>query len=374
MTQSKKGDYDSAPESEAPLFSTRPSSGYRPPAVPRRSTGKEALDAKVIELLEAAQVADNEHDYHNLIVTVLKLAQHNPERGDLRLFSKAFDELRYAHKIFKPYAGRRKITVFGSARTWEIAPEYQAAKDFSALMADAGYMVITGAGDGIMGAAQAGGGRENGFGLNIDLPFEQSANETIKGDKKLISFRYFFTRKLMFLKESHAVALFPGGFGTMDEGFETLTLMQTGKSQIVPVVFVDAPGGNYWATWLRYLKEHLLRDGLISDTDFNLFKLTDDIQVARNEILRFYRNFHSYRFVKGRLVIRLRRPVPQEDLAGLHRDFTDIILPDGGIESTSALPEEADEPDLIKLPRLVLDFDRHTFGRLRQLIDRCNAY
>jgi hypothetical protein len=235
-----------------------------------------------------------------------------------------------------------------------------------------GYMAITGGGDGIMGAAQRGAGRENSFGLNIRLPFEQRANETIEGDPKLINFNYFFTRKLNFVKETHAVALFPGGFGTMDEGFEVLTLMQTGKARIIPVVFVDRPGGTYWKTWKRFLEEHLLRHGLISEDDFSLFKMCNSVDEAIDEIAQFYKNFHSYRWVGQKMVVRVRRRVADKSIELMNAAFDDVLNGHQIVQGV-ALPEEHNEPDLADLPRLILTPKRTSFGRLRKLIDAVNA-
>jgi hypothetical protein len=222
-----------------------------------------------------------------------------------------------------------------------------------------------------MGAAQKGAGRDNSFGLNIALPFEQSANETIHGDPKLIEFNYFFTRKLAFVKEAHAFALFPGGFGTMDEGFELLTLIQTGKSVVQPIVMIDAPGGTYWKTFDRFLREHFLRLGLISPEDFNLFHITDSVEDAIAEIERFFSVFHSYRQVGSELVIRLNRALPPEAVESLNQNFHDLLAK-GQFVQRDALPVEADEPDILLLPRLVYSAKRKHFGRLRQLIDTIN--
>ena len=239
-------------------------------------------------------------------------------------------------------------------------------------MTEAGYMTITGAGGGIMNAAQHGAGAEKSFGLNILLPFEQHANEVIRNDPKLVTFRYFFTRKLTFLRETNAVAAFPGGFGTLDEAMEVVTLLQTGKARLIPIVLIDEPGGTFWKNYIRYVSEHLMANKLISPEDFNLFKLTTSITEARDEIVRFYRNFHSYRFVGPHLVIRLQRALSDAKLAHLRKEFLSIIDPSGEIFQRDALPQEAGEPELAHLPRLCLTFNRIHFGFLRQLIDRVN--
>jgi uncharacterized protein (TIGR00730 family) len=232
-------------------------------------------------------------------------------------------------------------------------------------------MIITGGGDGIMGAAQRGAGREHSFGLNIRLPFEQRANEIIEGDPKLVLFNYFFTRKLNFLKETHAVALFPGGFGTMDEGFECLTLMQTGKARIIPIVLVDKPGGAYWKTWTEFLHRHLLEQGLVSPDDFHLFRTTDNLEEAISEILQFYKNFHSYRWVGSEMVIRLERSISDRATQELNHKFTDLFQRQP-LHAGKPLRQEQDEPELSQLPRLICGPHRRNFGRMRQLIDAIN--
>ena len=222
-----------------------------------------------------------------------------------------------------------------------------------------------------MGAAQKGAGREHSFGLNIRLPFEQRANETIDGDPKLVNFNYFFTRKVNFIKETHAIALFPGGFGTMDEGFECLTLMQTGKARIIPVILVDKVGGTYWKSWTEFLRNHLLGQGLISPDDFSLFSITEDLDEAVRTVLEFYQNFHSYRWVGQDLVIRLQRQLTPEAVHGLNKSFSDL-LEGAPLRTSRALKQEKNEPELSDMPRLVAGSHRRNFGRLRQLLDAIN--
>jgi uncharacterized protein (TIGR00730 family) len=338
------------------------------------TSGIDAVEKQIDALLDQWGAETDREKYREMIVTVLKYIKDEPLPGDVRQFNTAMKELRYANAVFKPYRSVKKISVFGSARTAEDRGEYRAAHDFSRLMMESGYMVITGGGEGIMGAAQAGAGRERSFALNIQLPFEQHANKTIEGDTKLINFKYFFTRKLNFVKNSNAIALFPGGFGTMDEGFEAMTLMQTGKAPIVPVVMVDAPKGNFWRTFERYLREHLLLDGLISPDDFHLIKITDSIEEARKEVVTFYYNFHSYRYVRDVLVIRMQREIPAAALHRLRDDFQDILVSNEPLAMCPTLPEEINEPEIAHLPRLCLQFNRKAYGRLRQLIDRINLY
>lgn len=329
------------------------------------------LETMLAELPVLAQSSEDTDLLHDLITTIHRMVAEKADRGDIKIISRAFRELRYAFKTFAPYHEIRKVTVFGSARTRESDPAYAQAVAFARAMVEQGYMVITGAGEGIMRAAQEGAGRERSFGVNIELPFEQMPNAFIHEDPKLIACKYFFTRKLIFVKESHALALFPGGWGTMDEGFEVLTLQQTGKSAPMPIVFVDAPGGTYWTEWREYNVRHLLERGLISPEDMDLFLITDRPEVAVQEIVSFYKNYHSSRYVHERLVFRLNQPLPDWLLKDINRDFADL-LSEGAFESGGALPEERNESDLIHLPRLLFWFNRKNLGRLRQLINTLN--
>lgn len=336
-----------------------------------RSTGNKEIDAKIHELVEAWACDSSNALVREMIVTALKFGEDCPPEGDLKLYNRALKEMRYSSRTFGPYADERKISIFGSARTKPEEPEYKAAVEFASKMREAGFMSITGAGPGIMEAAQEGAGRDSSFGLNIRLPFEQGANPHIEGDEKLINFNYFFTRKLAFVKESDAIAALPGGFGTMDELFEVLTLIQTGKAQVVPIVLVDAEGGTYWKTWLQFVKDHLFRLGLISEDDFHLFKLMTDTDEAVKEVTTFYSNFHSYRYVRKKLVMRLQKPISEELLGKLNRDYLDL-LEEGDYEACEALPEEEDETHLKDLPRLICTKKRGMAGRFRQLIDEVN--
>jgi len=303
--------------------------------------------------------------------TADKLAVDGSTRGDLKILSRTLRELRYAFKVFAPYRRQRKVTVFGSARTQPDEPAYIQAVELGRVMAEAGWLVVTGAASGIMEAGHRGAGRESSMGLNIMLPFEQSANPVIAGDSKLVHMKYFFTRKLMFVKECDAVVCLPGGFGTLDEAMEVITLLQTGKRDMIPVVLLDAPGGTYWQALLDYVKNHLLAGRMISPEDLNLFKLTDDYQVARDEVLQFFRVYHSMRYVKNDLVLRLKEPLHPLLLEAINREYLDLLT-EGNIEQREALPLERDETDLAELPRLVLRFNRRSLGRLRMMIDAIN--
>lgn len=349
-------------------------SGTISPSSPRPpTTGDLELDAKAWKLVRDAGFDFNGDSVAELVMTALKLGCDQTSGADLKLFSRSLSELRYAANTFAPFREVPKMTVFGSARTEASAPECQAAERFSRLMFEEhGFMTITGGGGGIMGAAQKGAGRSQSFGLNICLPFEEGPNETIQGDSKLIHFKYFFTRKLNFLKETQAVAVFPGGFGTLDECFEVLTLMQTGKSRLIPLVCIDRPGGRYWEKWVDFLREELLAGGLISADDFHLFKVTDSVEVAVAEIAQFYRIFRSSRWIGQRLIFRLGQSLTSRAIMALNSQFTDIIKT-GEIVQTKMLKEESGELDSIDLPRLVFTPLRTNFGRIRQLIDAVNC-
>ncbi len=303
--------------------------------------------------------------------TADKLLRDGATRGDIKLLSTALKELRYSFKVFTPYRHLRKVSIFGSARLPQSHPAYAAAVEFSRRIAEQGWMVVTGAASGIMEAGHVGAGREKSIGVNILLPFEQEANSIIRGDLKLMHLKYFFTRKLLFIKESDAVALFPGGFGTQDECFETLTLVQTGKSQMFPIIMLDEPGGDYWLRWYDYIKDELLGRELISPADMSLFKVTDSVDEAVAEVLRFYRVYHSMRYVHGDLVLRLQHRLSEEMMQRLNDEFSDILVA-GRFEQTEALPEESNETHIATLPRLRFRFDRRNLGRLRQLIDAIN--
>lgn len=300
------------------------------------------------------------------INSLLAISQSEVERLDWKILSGALQDMSRAFPALYPHRHVRKVSIFGSARTPQDQPEYRMAKDFAKAIVDKGFMVITGAGPGIMQAGNEGAGPDNSFGLNIQLPFEQGSNPFIEDDPKLVSFKYFFTRKLFFLKESDAIALFPGGFGTLDEAFETITLIQTGKSLPIPLVMIDAPGGDYWRSWERYVTEHLIHKGLVSSDDSSLFTITDRIDVACDVITSFYRVYHSSRYVGEQLVLRLKSKLSADAMLELNDRFGDILVK-GAIEQTTALPQELQD-ETANLPRLVLHFNQRDLGRLYQLI------
>ncbi len=301
--------------------------------------------------------------------TADKFLRDGASRADLKLVSTALKELRYCFKVMMAYRDYRKVTVFGSARLPLTDPACQVAIEFGKRMAQAEYMVITGGAAGIMEAGHVGAGRERSIGFNILLPFEQQTNSIIDGDRKSMHLKYFFTRKLLFVKESDAVALFPGGFGTQDEGFEVLTLVQTGKSHLFPIVMLDAPGSDYWKRWQEYIVEVLLKRRLISPEDLHLYRLCDTVDEAVEEVLSFYRVYHSMRYVGKDLVLRMRQALPPTTVAALHQEFADLLV-SGTFEQSGSLAAEGDElPDLY---RLKFHFNRRNMGRLRQLINRIN--
>ena len=301
-----------------------------------------------------------------------KLESQGSTRGDLKIISRAMRELAYAFKVFTPYRRFRKVTVFGSARTKPDQPGYQMAVEFGKQMAEQDWLVITGAASGIMEAGHVGAGREHSMGLNILLPFEQDANHIIHGDEKLVHMKYFFTRKLMFVKECDAVVCLPGGFGTLDEAMEVLTLNQTGKHDPVPVIFLDAPGGTYWKTFDKFLRSELLDGGMISPDDTALYMVTDSCEEAVKETVDFYKVYHSMRYVGDKLVLRLNQPLTDKTMETVKSKYQGILV-DGGFEQTDALPEEKNDPQLLDLKRLVFQFNRRNLAQLRLLINDLNS-
>jgi uncharacterized protein (TIGR00730 family) len=323
---------------------------------------------RLIELRGGSPHADLVRD---ILVTALKLIDDNASRYDLKVINSALKEMRYTAKVFSPYRRTRKVTIFGSARVAPGSPIYRQAEEFARKLAERGFMSITGAGGGVMEAGHVGARPENSFGVNIRLPFEQDANPVIAEDPKLISYKYFFTRKLAFIKETDAVACFPGGFGTHDEGNEALTLVQTGKRETIPILMVDAPGGGYWRSWRRFVEETLLGNGMISEQDLHLFLVTDDVDQAVEEIARFYRRYHSQRFIRDEHMVRVTGEVSDAELAELSQAFADMLVGDRTIRRVPPYPEEELAED-DGLTRLAMPFNRASYGRLRQLIDRLN--
>jgi uncharacterized protein (TIGR00730 family) len=307
----------------------------------------------------------------SMLAVVWDLGREGIEVGDLKIADAALAEMTEAFRVFRPYRAVRKLTMFGSARTQPEDPVYVLARDLAAHLAEAGWMVVTGAGPGIMAAGTEGAGRDRAFGVNIRLPHEEGANPFIAQDPKLVEMRYFFTRKLMLIKESHAYAVLPGGFGTQDECYELLTLIQTGKAEPAPVVLVETSGGTYWKGWQQFLNDEAIRPGYISPEDTCLFRVANTVEEAAAEVIGFYRNYHSCRWVGDLLVLRVQVSPSKAELADLNRRFSDIVV-SGTIRSASPFPPERSSNDQLELPRLAFRFDKFHYARLRQLIDAVN--
>ncbi len=335
-----------------------------------RSNGP--MDEAIDRLIEQAADIRSPELVREMILTALKAGQEEKDRGAIKLMNSTLKEIRFTSKIFGRYRKMRKVTVFGSARTRSDEPVYKMAYLVGKRIADLGYMVITGGGPGIMQAVNEGAGPDHSFGVKIRLPFEQRANPVLEGNPRLIVYKYFFNRKVAFVKEAHAVVLFPGGFGTLDEAMETLTLLQTGKRDPIPLIFVDVPGGTYWSRCIQFFEERLLKGGYINPADFYLFEQAESAEEVIEIINRFYFRYHSLRYVQGQLVLRLTSPIDAACARMLGEKFSDILIPGGKMVLSGPLPAEEDEPEIADLPRLVVDFDRKSFGKLRSLIDVIN--
>jgi len=333
-----------------------------------------AVDEAIDRLMALADGVRRPEYVREMIIAALKAGQEDDRSADLKLMNTTLKEMRFTSKVFGPYRDKRKVTVFGSARTSPEDPVYEMAMLFGRKLAEAGYMVITGGGGGIMRAVNEGAGPEHSFGVNIRLPFEQKANPVLEGNPRLITYKYFFNRKVAFLKEADAVALFPGGFGTLDEAMETLTLVQTGKRNPLPLVLVDDPACSYWTEFIKFIEEELLTRDLISKTDLALFERVDSVDAAVAKINRFYSRYHSMRYVNEKLVFRLTSQLSTENIRALKEKFRDILQPGGEIAPSGPLAQELDDADIVRLPRLVIDFNRQDFGRLNSLINAVNDF
>lgn len=333
------------------------------------SLGNDELDQRIAQLVADGSPNQGEDLIAEIITTAMKLHRDSPDRGDLKLINTALKEMRYSDLVFSR-SEEPRVTIFGSARTQPDAPNYKMAMDLSARMAEHGWASISGAGPGIMEAVNRGATAEHGYGVAIHLPFEASSNQWIANDR-LVNFKYFFTRKLTFVKESSAFVIFPGGFGTLDEFFELLTLVQTGKSDLAPIVVMEEEGTDYWGPVLGQVTEVLATQGMISPEDSNLVRHCHDVDVAVEELRRFYANYHSQRYVRGVLVLRMRQAPDDAVLAELNQEYSDILVK-GEIERTDATKVEVRDDDHVELDRLQLHFDRRNFGRLRLLVNRLN--
>ena len=342
-----------------------------------RSNGvvDEQIDALIEQVGLAGTAAQSGRLVREMILSALKAGQEISYPADLKLMRTTMKEMRFTAKVFGPHRGRRKVTIFGSARTEHSEPIYQKCVEFSRLLAARNYMVITGGGGGIMQAGNEGAGAENSFAINIALPFEQSTNPVMADSPNVITYKYFFNRKIAFLKEADAVALFPGGFGTLDEAMETLTLIQTGKNPPIPLVLVDDDHGGYWENLFSFMRNTLLKRGLISGEDFGLFTLTRSPQEAVQVIDDFYRVYHSSRYIGEDLVIRTTKELSAEQVDILQNEFYEILTPGQRITTSSvALAKESDQPDLLLYPRLIVPFNHRNFGLLIAFIRRINSF
>ena len=338
-----------------------------------RSVDPKVVKDKIDELLELAGAARNRDLLVDILRTAVGLAGDDVDRLDLKITASALREMRTAFAMFRPYHDTAKVTIFGSARTRPDDPLYDQTRRLAADFAAAGWMVVTGAGPGIMAAGIEGAGRENSFGITIRLPFEEAANEFIQGDDKLVAMKYFFTRKLMLVKESAGFVALPGGFGTQDETFELFTLQQTGKSVPAPVVLLDTPGGTYWHSWLEFVTDELVANGLVSPGDLDLFLITDDVDAACQEITGFYRNYHSIRWSGDRLVVRMRQAPTDEQLAALNEKHGHLLL-HGEIEVAEPTPAERSGNDHLELARLAMTYDKYRQSSIHGIIRDVNAW
>jgi len=332
------------------------------------------LEGLIDQVIEAAGGISRPELVREMIIASLKAGQEDDGSGDLKLMNTSLKEMRFTSKVFSPYRSTRKVTVFGSARTEPGDPLYAMARLFGERIVGAGFMVITGGGGGIMQAVNEGAGVDHSFAVNIRLPFEEQPNPVVRGNPRQIHYKYFFNRKVAFLKESDAVALFPGGFGTLDEAMEALTLLQTGKRNPMPLLLIDGPDCSYWIQMIKLFEEELLARSYICPSDFALFEPVCSVEAAVEKITHFYSRYHSSRYVENRLVIRLTSELSPGDIRKLAEQFQDILLPGGKIVATGALEAETDDADMTDLPRLVVDFNRRDFGRLRSLIDAINDF
>jgi hypothetical protein len=339
--------------------------------LPRYRTGDAELDQQIADLIASLGDVHDTDLVFEMMVSAVRLARDRASRGDMKMANAALKEMRYAFSVFEPYRSARKAAIFGSARTTRDDPLYEQTVAIARELAAVDWMVITGAGPGIMEAGIEGAGAASSFGVSIRLPFEAATTQFLADDPKLVNFRYFFTRKVTFVKEAHAFVLLPGGFGTLDEAFELLTLVQTGKSVPAPIVLLDVPGGTYWRSWLDFVHGELGSRRYISDDDIDLVKITDDCDEAVDELSNFFRNYHSQRYIDGDLVLRIQHALDAPELERLNEEFADIVAK-GKIEAVPAAKSEIAEHDVPHLPRLRFRFDRRSYARLRALINALN--
>jgi len=332
----------------------------------------EDVNESISRLVSKVGKKDNEKYLKEIISSICKLSEVDINSGDWKLMSRSIKELKNSFKAFTPYRDKRKVAIFGSARTPQKNPLFRMAEDFSRDITKKDFMVITGAGGGIMEAGNKGGG-DDSFGVNIKLPFEQSANDYIKESNKLVSYNYFFIRKLMFIKESDATVLFPGGFGTLDEAYEGLTLIQTGKSLPRPIILMQNKGDDYWQTWVSFFTEIMLRDKYISPDDMDLFSICESNEDAIEKITSFYKTYHSLRYVGDNAVIRLNNSITSDNIASLNDAFKDIVV-EGNISACEPFPDEVNTRDQLKKFRIAFKFNKINFGRLVSMVRMINSF
>jgi uncharacterized protein (TIGR00730 family) len=337
------------------------------------SQSSNEIEQAINRLIEATGDIHHPRITREMLLSCLKIGQEVDYLADLKLINQTLREMRYTARVFGPYRSRKKVTIFGSARTEKHEEMYQKCVRFSRTLAENGYMIITGGGPGIMQAGNEGAGSENSFAVNIRLPFEQSPNPVMLRNPRLVTYKYFFNRKVAFVKEADAVAVFPGGFGTLDEAMEVFTLIQTGKTSPKPLILVDDQDG-YWEQFFGFVKQSLLVKGFISGEDFSIFTVTKDEQEAAEVIETFYRVYHSLRFIDHRLVLRLNKELTAEQVATLEDEFPELIKEGDHIHCCGAFPEEEDEPDMADLPRISMIFDHHHYGLLLAFIHRINTF
>ena len=332
------------------------------------------IDEQIATLMDLAGIDANRDIVRELIIGSLKYAQDARDRGDLKMMNTTIKEMRYTAKVFGPYQDRYKVTVFGSSRTPPDTPLYNMAVRFARQVVEKGFMVVTGGGPGIMEAANKGAGPENSFGATIKLPFEQTTNEIVASNPRMIQYKYFFNRKVAFIKETHAIALFPGGFGTMDEAMEAMTLVQTGKRNPIPIVFLETKRDTYWDRWMEFMQNYLVKDGYLPPTDVDLVTIRSDEKEAVKVITTFYRRYHSMRYVGDVVVLRLKTRPTERMIRVLNEEFSKDLLPGGSFEARGPLPEEEDEPKLLDLPRIIFPFNKQCFPSLKAIIERVNSF
>jgi uncharacterized protein (TIGR00730 family) len=333
--------------------------------------GDEAADKLIAELTKLSSSAETEYLLQEILTTIVKLGRESNDLGDIKLINNALKELRYSFKVFSPYRDIKKMIIFGSARSDKTSAEYAMAEEFSRKLTEKGYMVVTGGGPGVMEAGNKGALSGKDFALNIRLPFEQKPNPYIDENSRLVNFKYFFTRKLIFIKETDATALFPGGFGTNDELFEMLTLIQTGKSKPRPIVLIEPEGSGYWGEWMHFVENQLAKKGFIHEQDRGLFRIIRNVDEAVKYVEDFHCVYHSIRYVFGLTIIRLNREISEKTLKLINQEFKDILI-DGEIKNSLPADKEKEQAEFLDLPRLAMNFNLHDYGRLCEMIQVIN--